>query len=255
MLSISTQIAREDSLVAFEAMLKSVTFADEIVIFNMERTDQSALTLFKQFKARVINIKTPVVVEEIRADQVTQAQGDWVLVMDYDEIIPPKLATEIKTIISRSPSFAAYQIKRRNYSLGMPLSHGGFGADYVHRLFNRARFRTWPPTIHSTPQVDGPVGRLHATMEHHKDASLSQMVIKTNRYSKIEAQQFLDGGLALVTRFTLIRKIGMEFCRRYILKLGFLDGRIGLLQALYQSYSVFLTYAKLYELQKKGQRG
>jgi len=92
-------------------------------------------------------------------------------------------------------------------------------------------------------------------MEHHKDASLSQMVIKTNRYSKIEAQQFLDGGLALVTRFTLIRKIGMEFCRRYILKLGFLDGRIGLLQALYQSYSVFLTYAKLYELQKKGQRG
>ncbi|EKD79698.1 MAG: putative b-1,4-glucosyltransferase, Glycosyltransferase Family 2 [uncultured bacterium] len=255
MLTVSTQLAREDDLATFTQMLKSVSFADEILIFNLERTDPAALSLFHRFHARIIEVKTPPVIERIRNRQIREAKGDWVLVMDYDEIIPPKLATEIKTIISRSPSFAAYQIKRRNYSLGMPLSHGGFGADYVHRLFNRARFRTWPPTIHSTPQVDGPVGRLHATMEHHKDASLSQMVIKTNRYSKIEAQQFLDGGLALVTRFTLIRKIGMEFCRRYILKLGFLDGRIGLLQALYQSYSVFLTYAKLYELQKKGQRG
>ena len=88
-------------------------------------------------------------------------------------------------------------------------------------------------------------------MEHHKDASLAQMVTKTNRYSAIEAEQFFHGGLPLVTPFTLFRKPTMEFIRRYLLKRGFLDGSIGLIQSLYQAYSVFISYAKLYELQHK----
>ncbi|EKD80165.1 MAG: glycosyl transferase family 2 [uncultured bacterium] len=250
MLSISTQIAREDSLVAFEAMLKSVTFADEIVIFNMERTDQSALTLFKQFKARVINIKTPVVVEEIRADQVTQAQGDWVLVMDYDEIIPSPLKDEILTLIGNLASCSAYAIARDNFSLGSPLKHGGWEQDYVVRLVRHADFIMWPTNIHSSPQVRGCTIKTVHSMEHHKDPNLDQMIKKTNRYSEIEADLFFKGGLPRVTSFTLIRKSVMEFVRRYFLKRGFLDGRIGLIQSLYQGYSVFISYAKLYEKQR-----
>jgi hypothetical protein len=91
-------------------------------------------------------------------------------------------------------------------------------------------------------------------MEHHKDASLSQMVTKTNRYSDIESQQFYDGGLPPVTALTLIRKTGMEVFRRYILKLGFLDGRIGVVQAIYQGFSVFISYAKLFEKQQSSQK-
>ena len=88
-------------------------------------------------------------------------------------------------------------------------------------------------------------------MEHHKDASLVQMVAKTNRYSDIEARLFFEGGLAPVTPLTLLRKSTMEFIRRYFLKRGYLDGAIGLFQSLYQGYSVFISYAKLYSLQHK----
>ena len=250
MLSVSTQLAQEDDLATFERMLKSVSFANELIIYSMERRDQAAAMLYKKYKARVIEVKTPKIVEEIRRRQIQEAKGDWVLVMDYDEVITLKLAKEIKINIKNPQSnTAAYAIPRRNFSLGYPLRYGGWGGDYEIRLINKSDFSDWPTNIHSFPVLAGPVAKLKELMEHHKDASIAQMVEKTNRYSDVEAQLFLNGGLAPVTVLTLIRKPVMEFVRRYFLKLGFLDGKIGLLQSLYQSYSVFITYSKLYEKQ------
>jgi outer membrane receptor for ferric coprogen and ferric-rhodotorulic acid len=87
-------------------------------------------------------------------------------------------------------------------------------------------------------------------MQHHKDESLEQMVTKTNRYSDIEAQQFYDGSMAPVTGLTLMRKWWMETLRRGIFKKGLLDPKIGLIQSMYQGFSVYISYAKLYEKQR-----
>lgn len=250
MLTVSTQIAKEDDLRIFTKMLSSIAFADEIIIFNMEREDDEALKLFKRYKARVINVKTPKVVEFIRGRQVEVSSNDWVLVMDYDEVITPELAKEIKSIISDNiKSFSAYYLTRRNFSLGYPLRHGGFGDDLVPRLFYKPNFVSWSKEIHGMPKVQGEFGNLNHPMEHHKDSSLAQMVTKTNRYTDVESLQFFEANAAPVTAFTLIRKTVMEFIRRYILKVGFLDGKIGIIQAIYQSYAIYLRYAKLYELQ------
>ncbi|MFZ2200158.1 MAG: hypothetical protein WAV40_05245 [Microgenomates group bacterium] len=249
MLTVSTQVTRGDSLSVFEAMLKSVTFADELIIFNMERTDKEALNLFAKYKAKVVDVKTPKIVESIRSDQIQAASGDWALIMDYDEIITDDLAGEIKAITENLASCSAYAIGRDNYSLGYPLKHGGWERDYVVRLIRKKDFVSWGTNIHSQPVFKGSTIKTSFAMEHHKDASLAQMVTKTNRYSDIEAQQFFAGGLPPATVVTLLRKSVMEFIRRYFLKRGCLDGRIGLFQSLYQGYSVFISYAKLYEKQ------
>ncbi len=256
MLTVSTQLTVGDDLHAFARLLDSVPFADEILIFNMERTDPAALRLFKKYQARVIEIKTPKVVEFIRSQQVTASKSDWVLILDFDEVITPPLAREIQAVTTRAtPKAAAYYLTRRNYSLGYPLRHGGFGDDLVPRLFYKPAFLGWSHEIHGMPKVKGEFGYLAHPMEHHKDASLAQMVAKTNRYTAVEAQQFFEADKPPVTALTLLRKTGMEFVRRYLFRAGFLDGRIGLIQALYQSYAIFLRYAKLYELQHtKGQR-
>jgi hypothetical protein len=251
MLSVSTQIATSDSLVAFENMLKSVDFADELIIFNMERTDLEALNLFGKYKARVIDVMTPKIVETIRQKQVQEAKDDWVLIMDYDEIVPVDLQGEILAIIDNLASCSAYAIGRDNFSLGYPLRHGGWERDYVVRLLRKADFVSWPTNIHSAPNMKGSTIKTTKAMEHHKDESLEQMVAKTNRYSDIEAEQFFAGKMAPVTITTLLRKSIMEFVRRYFMKKGFLDGKIGLFQSLYQGYSVFISYAKLYEKQKE----
>lgn len=251
MLSVSTQIARGEDLGAFTAMLASVTFVDELIVFNMERTDEEVLAICKQYQAKVISVTTPKIVESIRSRQVKEAKGDWVLIMDYDEIIPSALQKEIMAKVQDPKSTtAACAIGRDNFSLGYPLKHGGWNRDYVVRLIRRRDFLDWPTNIHSTPRVNGEVGRMVHAMEHHKDHSLSEMVTKTNRYAEIEATQFFTGGLRFVTPFTLIRKWWMESFRRSILKVGLLDGTIGLIQSLYQGFSVFISYAKLYEKQQ-----
>jgi hypothetical protein len=253
MLSVSTQIAREDSLATFEAMLKSVSFADELVIFNLERTDPETLKLFKKFKAKVIDTKIPEVkiVEYIRDAEVQATSGDWVLIMDYDEIITHELKGEIQAIVSNLASCSAYALGRDNYSLGYPMKHGGWERDYVIRLIRKADFISWPTNIHSSPLVKGSVIKTLHAMAHHKDASLAQMVEKTNRYSDIESELFFEGGLPPVTQLTLIRKWWMESIRRGIFRLGLLDKKIGLIQSLYQGFSAFISYAKLYELQNQ----
>ncbi|GAB4027625.1 MAG: glycosyltransferase family 2 protein [Candidatus Microgenomates bacterium] len=252
MLTVSTQITVGDDLSTFTRMLNSVYFADEILIFNMERDDKETLQLFKKFEARVINVKTPKVVEFIRSKQVSSSRYDWVLIMDYDEVIPGDLANEIKSISERGVAFkfSAYYLTRRNFSLGYPLGHGGFGDDQVPRLFYKPNFVNWSKEIHGMPKIRGEFGYIEKPMEHHKDASLAQMVTKTNRYTDVEALQFFEAKAELVTSTTLFRKTIMEFIRRYFIKAGFLDGRIGLIQAIYQSYAIYLRYAKLYELQK-----
>lgn len=253
MLTVSTAIAPGEDLQVFANLLTSINFADEILIYNFGRRDAKLARLIKAGRGRVINLQPPYpkIVEGIRTRQIKEAKHDWVLVMDFDEIVTPSLKDEILQVTGSSSPHAAYAIRRRNFSLGYPLRHGGFGDDYVFRLFRRTKFVRWPAEIHSTPDFQGSFGKLTNVMEHHKDATLCQMVTKTNRYSEVEARLFFDGGLPPVTPLTLIRKTGMEFIRRYFLKFGFLDGKIGLIQSLYQAFSVFITYSKLYELQKE----
>lgn len=252
-LSVVTQIAPEDNLGTFINLLNSISFADKITVYAMEmKGSKDLLKLAKSRNLDLIFINRPKsrVVEEIRAEQVKNASGDWVLVMDFDELITKKLQIEIKQIISSSSVFTAYRVPRKNFSLGYPLKHGGWGTDYVIRLFKRDQFLDWPTDIHSTPTFNGTLGTLTNSMEHHKDQSLEYIVNKTNRYTDKEADQYYEGGMAEVTSFTLLRKLKMEMIRRGIFKGGLLDGKIGLIQSIYQGFSVFTSYAKLYEKQK-----
>lgn len=250
-LNLVTQLAPEDDLEIFKNMLRSAKFADQIIVYNLTRQDDEFKQLIKSFKAKIIDAELPHVIEELRAKQVGDCQSEWVMVMDFDEVITPALADEITTTINSSDPKSAYFIPRRNYSLGFPLTHGGWGDDRVVRLFKREKFLDWPKEIHALPTFKGQSGTLKNFMEHHKDASLAQMVDKTNRYSQIESQQFYQGRLARVTPLTLFRKMHMEMLRRGVFKRGLLDGRIGLIQSIYQGFSVFISYAKLYELQQQ----
>lgn len=254
MLSVSTQLADEDSLGQFKDCLASVNFADEILLYALDYHDLPKLQALKDDypQLKIIKVDKPKVIEYLRARQVKDAKGDWVLIMDFDEIITSPLKQEIiQTISKKSPQYTTYAIARQNFSLGYPLKYGGWGTDYVIRLFKKADFIDWPTDIHSTPIFKGELGKLESHMEHHKDESLEYIVNKTNRYTDQEAKQFYEGNLPHVTSLTLLRKLHMEMIRRGILRGGLLDGKIGIIQSIYQGFSVFLSWAKLYEKQQQ----
>lgn len=250
MLSASTTIAKGDNLTTLNNLLESIRFVDEIRIYVMDIKDDKQLSgIAEKFNATLVDTPRPPVVEHIRDQQINDTKNPWVLIVDFDETIPTNLQKEILAITNDPNSLSAYSIPRLNYSLRCRLTRGGWGTDHVVRLIRKSGFITWPHEIHSTPKIKGKIGKTNNYMEHHKDESLESMIDKTNRYSFVEAMQYYKGGLAEVTAFTLLRKTIMEIIRRGIIKGGILDGPIGLIQSIYQGYSVFISYAKLYEKQ------
>ncbi len=251
-LSLVFNLSREDSLTTFaKALAAAAPLADELIIYNLEANLDNLQQLTKSYQANIINLPQPSIVEMIRDRQVRQTKFEWVLILDADEILSPHLQKEIRQLLqSDIPNqVGAYALPRQNYSLGYRIRHGGWDDDYQVRLIRKSHFLNWPSIIHVVPKIEGEIVQLHNPLYHYKDPSLEFIVDKTNRYSDAEAQLFFDGGLPFVTSLTLIRKFSFEIIRRGFLKLGLLDGAIGLIHSIYQGFSVFITYAKLYEKQ------
>lgn len=250
-LTIITQAAVEDNLDTLEKSLASTTFADEHIIYTLFTPDDRLSYLIKKYNQKQIPIDLSKlknrIVEEYREEQVRNTNTDWVLLIDFDEVITAELAREIRAAINSEDHSSGYAIRRKNYSLGYPLTYGGWGDDFVLRLIYKPDFITWPNNIHSTPVLKGEATKLKSPLLHYKDASLEYIVNKTNRYSSTEAGQYFSAGMRAPNTLTLFRKLSMEIFRRLVLRVGFLDGKIGVIQSIYQGFSVFISYAKLYE--------
>lgn len=172
---------------------------------------------------------------------------DWLLIVDADERIPPPLAAEIRRVVDADAQQpAAFYIHRRQWACGAHVAHSGWKADAVIRLVRQGKGRYPNRRVHADMTVDGTVGRLAESMEHHTFESLSQYAPKMQRQANWGAgQAFRDGrrcGAATVAGRSLWR-----FFRTWVIQLGFLDGWRGLVVCGIQGYTTFLKWAQVAE--------
>ena len=133
--------------------------------------------------------------------------------------------------------------------MGKELHHGGWWPDYVKSLYRKDSLRRWSGELHEEPEFAGGMGHLHAALIHNKHESFSEMVDKTNNWSEIEARLMFDAHHPPMNIPRFITAMGREFWHRMIIKRAFLDGKIGIMFAMYQVFSRFVSYAKLWEMQ------
>lgn len=186
-----------------------------------------------------------------RNEGAKKAKGDWLLYLDTDEEITPKLENEIKSSVL-SDKFAGYAIPRRNIFLGHPMKFGGWYPDYVLRLIKKDKLIGWSGDLHEQPKISGEITHLKEPMIHVTHRNLTEMVEKTNKWSGIEAKLLFDAGHPKMAWWRFFSIAFREFWYRGIIKLGFLDGPVGIIEIIYQMFSRMITYAKLWELQIKG---
>ena len=175
-----------------------------------------------------------------------EATGTWVLYIDADEEVGEKLQKEIQHVI-RSGSNIGYFIKRDTYFLG----HHWPYQDKVERLFLRSALHGWQGTLHETPLYVGTIGTLTNPLVHRTHRRLEEMVAKTNEWSRLEAQLRLDAHHPPVVWWRLLRAMITGFNRSFFALGGWRAGAVGLIESIYQAFSMFVTYAKLWELQQK----
>lgn len=182
------------------------------------------------------------------------AKGEWLLYVDTDEEITPELKKKILQAVS-SDEFSAYAIPRRNIFLGHEMRWGAWRPDFQLRLIKKNKLIGWYGELHEQPKIKGEICHLNEPMIHRSHRSLTEMVDKTNEWSEIEARLLYKSNHPKMNFFRFFSVAFREFWYRGILHLGFLDGKVGVIETIYQVYSRLITYAKLWELQIKNESG
>lgn len=156
---------------------------------------------------------------------------------------------------TESGIFAAvtgFWISRKNEFLGRWIKHGGFWPDPKLRLFKRGLARFERRTVHEDAKlIDGISGRLKHSLRHHSYPTLTDYIDHMNRYSSLGAEMAVAGGRRGFSLFNIVLRPIATFIYNYFFRLGFLDGREGLLLHLYHAVYVSWKYAKAWELANK----
>lgn len=226
--------------------IDTLDFCDEIVLIDNGSTDRTK-EIAKHLGARIYSDDRPSFAERRNFGR-EKAKGKWILYVDADERIPKELAEEITEKVSKNDAeLVAYEIPRRDYR------YGGVRWEYVGyftRLFEKKHLLEWYGDLHESSKINGKVGRLRAEMKHFTHRNLHQMLAKTIEWSDVEAKLRLNANHPPMTWWRFPRVMVQAFFDSYIKEKGYRSGTAGLIEGIYQAYSMFITYARLWELQE-----
>ena len=233
--------------------LESVKWADEIVVVDSGSTDRTC-EIARQYGARVISEpwRGYVAQKQYAIDLCT---NDWVLLLDSDEEVSAGLAEEIRSAINDPAAAAGYKLPRKNLFLGRWMRHGGFYPDPKLRLFRRGQGYVTGYDPHDRcelkPHVPQHIAQFRNALVHYTYPTLTLYLDHMNRYSSLGAELAVAKGHRDFSFVDIVVRPGLTFLYNYFFRLGFLDGREGLLLHLYHSAYVSWKYAKAWELSRK----
>jgi glycosyltransferase involved in cell wall biosynthesis len=173
------------------------------------------------------------------------AKHDWILIVDSDEVVDAPLLATLQT--KRLSCDTIYILNFKAFYKGIQVKHCGWNDQKIQRLYNKSITRFNANHVHENIIDTGMKKELLSpgNMEHYSYMSISEFIIKADRYSTLYANDnFLKKSSSPAKAFL---NGGYSFFRTYILKRGFLDGYVGLVIAFSHMVTNFYKYIKLYE--------
>jgi (heptosyl)LPS beta-1,4-glucosyltransferase len=236
-----------------------IPWCDEVVVIDQESEDRTA-EISRELGARVVAHANTPIVEESRAFSVEQATGDWILLLDADEMIPPTLARRLREIADSGESTDVVLIPRVNVVLGRWARVGVKNWPNRHPRFFRRGAVTLSGSIHHGIEVPDSSRRQKlpasnsAAIWHFSYESVADMVEKFDRYTSREARQWLDAGRPPATSRDLLVQPATWLWDNYVRLKGFRDGVPGLIVAIARAYYSFMLAAKTWDLARLDRR-
>jgi glycosyltransferase involved in cell wall biosynthesis len=231
------------------AAIDSASWADEILVVDSGSTD-ATVEIARSKGATVISRGWPGWIDQ-KNFAAERAANDWIFSLDADERITPALATEIRELLASEPARRGYRMPRVTYHLGRWVRTTDFYPDYQTRLYDRRAARWRGKYVHESVSVDGGAGQLRNEIEHYSYRDLRDQLERINQYTTLAAKQMHESGRR-AGLLDLIVHPPAAFLRNYVLRRGVIDGAAGFTISAMNAYSVFLKFAKLRELQRKG---
>lgn len=248
-LPLSVAIITENEEDNLPSCLKSVEFADQIVVVDSGSTDQT-VKIAKDFGCNVY-IEPWRGFGPQKQSAINKCTHSWVLVIDADERFPIQKSFIIKKIIcDPNNKTAGYSFPRKNYFQGSWIKHMGWWPDRIVRLFRKELGIMSSDSVHESIIINGPIEPLDIPLEHYTESHFDKILNKINLYSSLGAEKAYAQGKRSTIPLAFFRA-QLAFLHNYFLRLGFLDGRAGLTLAITDSVNKFFKYAKLWQLNQQ----
>lgn len=254
--TFSAVVVARDEEALIRRCLESLRWCDERILVDMESRDRT--------RERAEGLATRIVPHEwiphmefARNRGIALATGEWILVVDADETIPPKLAERLRARVAADPGAAGIWIPRLNHSFGLPVPHVYGFPDRQLRCFRRGA-GLYPDRLHSHPKLDGRTVRLPvedgAWIVHERYLSIGELVRKWDEYAEKEARQRVREGAAFPGPLAMLWVPLSAFWFRFFTAAGYKDGLAGLVVSVLFAFYRFEVEAKTWEAYGYGDR-
>ena len=240
--TLSVIIAAKNEGHQIGACVNSVSFADEVLVLDSGSTDDTAI------RAREAGATVHLTDWQGYGPQqqrgIKLAKSDWILSLDADEVVTEALRDEIQAAMAQ-PNLDGFLLPRHSSFCGVFIEHGGWRPDFTLRLVRRSLAGFTDHFLHAHMTVNGKIGHLKAPIIHYSYRTLDDVLEKLNRYSRGAALDLgARGGSSTLTK--AIFKGLWAFFRTYFIKLGFLDGQMGLVLSIYNGQTTYYKYLRLW---------
>jgi glycosyltransferase involved in cell wall biosynthesis len=225
---------------------------DEIIVVENGSTDKT-VEVAKSLGAKVLHREFDTFASQ-KNYALSLAKNDWVLHLDPDEYLSEELKAEIKKALTENKGNPdGYDIPYKNYFLGKLMRHTGLGSEHHVRLFKKSKSMFGGGLIHEGIRVEGKTLKLRGHIVHNSYPDMEEYLEKFNDYTTLAANKMF----AASKKFSIFRvlSVPVEFWKRFLFKLGFLDGFRGLVWSAISAFYVFVKYVKLWKLEQDAKVG
>lgn len=219
-------------------------WVDEIIVVDNGSID-STVEIAKEAGATVIHVPA-MDFSLMRNAGAKRAKGDWLLYLDTDEEVTKELKEEI-LLATKQDKYRAFFLRRKNIYMNHPWPR----MDGMIRLIKKDALEGWEGRIHETARIRGLVGTLRYPLIHRSHNTLEDMLQQTNDWSEIEADLRFSSNHPSVVSWRLFRVFITGFFDSYVKQRGWTVGTVGIIESVYQGFSMMITYAKLWEKQHR----
>jgi glycosyltransferase involved in cell wall biosynthesis len=262
-MKISVVISALNAEKVIEDCLRSVEFADEIILLDNSSTDKTA-EIARKYTSKIFKQENdPNSIDIQKNFGFKKAKNEWILSIDADERVSPELREEIKQILDdgslvlgapgtnhqEQKPVNGYWIPRKNIIFGKWIQHTGWYPDPQLRLFRKDKGSFEEKYVHAPLKLQGEAGRLTNHIIHENYQSIEQFIKRTTTYAKSEADKKIKEGYVL-THIDAIRFPFNEFLSRFFAREGYKDGFHGFMLSMLMGFYHFLVFSFIWEKHK-----
>lgn len=228
-----------------EAVIENLNFCDEIIVVDSFSTDSTVTKIGKYQNVKLIQRAFKNYTDQ-KQYTLDQASHNWVIFLDADERIPSPLKEEIlqEVNFSAQPA-AAYFFLRTFMYKDKKLRFSGWQTDKNYRLFQKDKVRFAENRIvHETLEVNGESKTLKHRLIHYSFNDYDDYKGKMIKYGKMKAKEAFDAGKKARWYHRVFRPL-WKFINHYIIRLGFLDGKKGIIVCYLNALGVYSRFKEL----------